>query len=206
VDQEELLREQAERLQKAFYEGVVWTVPARGDEPARYEWGPLVEGLEPDYSFKIETLREERCVVVEFAVAGGPPGLRWLHRFEPPYPAEERTDLLASFQEGVECGWLARSLARVAPGTTPVWTDFSWRHPSRRWAEAMQHLADGDLELAVEVLTVDPVTPEADAVAASIKELSAADAVEQQADLRDAIWRSLREQGRRERDRHKSRR
>jgi hypothetical protein len=157
--------EQAARLRTAFDRGVVWTLHGRGDEQPAYERAPVVPGLLPDYAFTVGDFQGRACVIVEFSLDGGPPGLRWLHRFRPPSPAGWQPDVLGDFQEGVDC-WIGRSLARVPAGTSPVWTDFSWGHPTQRWNDALQLFADDDLALAAQMLSADPADYEARALAA----------------------------------------
>ncbi len=184
------VQEQAARLRAAFDRGVIWTVQSRDDEEPVYEHAPVVPGLQPEYAFVVEEFLGRPCVVVEFGLEGGPPGLRWLHRFRPPQSGWQ-PDVLSGFQEGVECGWIGRSLARVPAGTSPVWTDFSWGHPSQRWTDALQLFVDGDLPLAAEVLAVNPPDAEARALAGRINDLLAQGDVLAAEPLRQSIQQTF---------------
>lgn len=192
ADEQALAREQASWLKAAFDAGCTWVLRGPADEQPVEEHAPVVHGIHPDYAFTIQEFRGRLCVVVEFGLDGDPPGVRWLHRFEPRSSVGERGDALQSFQEGVECGWIARSLARVAPGTSPVWTDFSWGHPSGRWSEAVQLFESGRLDLAAELLVSRDAGTDEREQAERIRGLAVADS----ASVRAAVWRAFRERSR----------
>lgn len=184
------VQEQAARLRAAFEAGMQRTSYGPGDVPT-YDQVPVVPNLRPDYGFTVGEFRGRACVVVEFALDGGPPGLRWLHRFRPPpQGAGWQPDVLSWFQEGVDC-WMGRSLARVPAGTSPVWTDFSWGHPTQRWDDALQMFADGDLALAAETLSDDPPDDEARQLAARITGLLALGDAPDAEPLREGIYKTF---------------
>lgn len=193
VNQLALVRTQAAQLQAAFDAGTVWRTRGPGGDAWMEEHEPVVAGLHPDYVFTIQEHRGCPCVVVEFGLDGDPPGVRWLHRFEPATLEAAGASALQDFQEGVECGWIGRSLARVPPGTSPVWTDFSWGHPSSRWSEAMQLFEADRLDCAIRILGQLAPNDEARIQAGRIRELAGVQDTTVARALRDRIWRAFRE-------------
>ena len=201
MDELALVREQAARLQAAFETGYVWTRRGPRDPCPVEQHEPVVPALLPDYVFAIQEFRGRPCVVVEFGLEGDPPGLRWLHRFEPvSSPAPEQDESLMSFQEGIDSGWLGRSLARVGAGTSPVWTDFSWGHPRGRSSEAMGLFDDGHLDQAVSVLRDEYASTEDLELADQIARLAACTDAAAGEQMRKRIWQTFRERNRRKRD------
>lgn len=193
MDEHALVREQAAQLKAAFDTGMLCRTRLPGADEWVEQHEPVVAALRPDYVFSVQEHRGHPCVVVEFGLDGDPPGVRWLHRFAPPTLEAGGADGLPVFQEGVECGWIGRSLARVPPGTSPVWTDFSWGHPSRRWHEAMQLVEAGRLHDAIGLLEQTAPDHEVQGQADLIRELAGVEDATTARALRDRIWRTFRQ-------------
>ena len=191
------MREQAAGLKHAFDAGSLSVRQGPSDPYPVEEHEPIASGLLPDYVFSVQQFRGRPCVVVEFRLEGGPPGLRWLHRFEPPtspYPKQGQS--LMKFQEGVDC-WIGRSLARVPAGTSPVWTDFSWGHHRGRWSEALGLFGNGELDQAAALLREGDSDAEDQDQADQIATLAAVGDAATAEQLRKRIWQTFRERNRR---------
>lgn len=137
-----LVNQQRSRIQAMFETGN-FLVEGDGPESVLGARVPFVDGLdESSYEFSIQDFEGEPCVVVEFSHESAPT-VRFLHRFRPLGVFEDDHDAGTSdLLEGVACSWLMRSRARVGPGATLVWTDFSWGHPNERLGWAMDLLGE----------------------------------------------------------------